>query len=160
MDRDEKLYEDDFYAWTQVQAAKLRHAADARVNLDLDFTNLAEEVEDLGRNQWDAVESALMRVIEHLLKLEHSPVADPRRGWRLSVLEHRRRAAKKLKQNPSLKPGLEEMLTSAWEDARALASLSLREDDVADGALPVDCPYTVREIFDTEWLPANRHGLS
>ena len=41
MDRDEHLYEDDFYAWTQVQAAKLRQAADARVNLDLDFANLA-----------------------------------------------------------------------------------------------------------------------
>ena len=160
MDRDDPLYEEDYYAWTQVQAAKLRHAADARVNLDLDFTNLAEEVEDLGRNQWDAVESALMRVIEHLLTLEYSPAREPRRGWALSVLEHRRRAQKKIKQNPSLKPSLAEMASAAWEDARALVAFSLEQDGVTDAELPVECPYSLHRILDAEWYPANRHGLS
>ena len=66
------LYDRDFYLWTQTEAAKLRRAGEARLNLDLDFDNLAEEVESMGRSQLRSLESTLARVIEHLLKLQHS----------------------------------------------------------------------------------------
>ena len=78
-------YHTDFYAWTQDQACRLREAAAARVNLPLDFENLAEEVEGMGRSQASAVGSHLARIIEHLLKLSYSPVEAPRAGWRRSV---------------------------------------------------------------------------
>ncbi len=159
MDRDEHLYEDDFYAWTQVQASKLRQAADARVNLDLDFANLAEEVEDLGKSERDAVQSALMRVVEHLLKLEHSPAGEPRRGWRASVTEHRTRAARKLKQNPSFKGQLADLFAEAWEDGRTLAVEGLAEDGIPPEDIPQECPYSFDQIRDQGWYPANRHGL-
>lgn len=43
------LYHRDFVAWSQAQAERLRRlAAGERVN-DLDWGNLIEEVEDLGR---------------------------------------------------------------------------------------------------------------
>ena len=45
-----ELYEQDFVAWTEKQAAQIRAAADAQSNLPIDWLNLAEEIEDLGKS--------------------------------------------------------------------------------------------------------------
>ena len=63
------LYERDFCHWTAEQAAALRAAAARRLDLALDFENLAEEIESLGRSDRRALVSHIKRVIEHLLKL-------------------------------------------------------------------------------------------
>jgi Domain of unknown function DUF29 len=83
------LYETDYYAWTKQQAAELRRLAAARANTTLDLENLAEEVESLGTIQLSGVKSQMRQVIEHLLKLEYSPGAEPRAGWRRTILEAR-----------------------------------------------------------------------
>ena len=83
--RPEQLYQDDFYAWTRDQAAALRDLADQRWNGPLDLLHLAEEVEDLGNAARSAVRSQLQRIIEHVLKLEYSPAAEPRTGWLNSI---------------------------------------------------------------------------
>jgi hypothetical protein len=79
------LYETDYYAWTKQQAAELRRLAKADASRTLDLDNLAEEVESLGRSDLATVRSHLRRIIEHLLKLEHSPSAEPRLGWNRSL---------------------------------------------------------------------------
>jgi Domain of unknown function DUF29 len=63
------LYEDDFFAWTQLQAKKLRRFARTRPNLPLDLGHIAEEIADLGTERRNAVRSWTARVIEHLLLL-------------------------------------------------------------------------------------------
>ena len=73
----EELYEQDFYVWTEVQAELLRQRRFETLDLD----NLIEEVEGLGDAKKSAVLSAVSVIIEHLLKLQHSPAQDPRRGW-------------------------------------------------------------------------------
>src|SRR5918994_4701875 len=83
------LYQTDYYAWTKDQATKLRALAAARVNSTLDLENLAEEVESLGRSDLNTVRSQVRRIIEHLLKLEFSPSAQPRAAWRYSIAEAR-----------------------------------------------------------------------
>ena len=90
------LYETDHYAWTQEQAALLRDMAARRVNSPLDLANLAEEVEDLGKGERDAVRSQVRRIIEHLLKLEFSPAAEPRGDWEDSVIDARDELADKI----------------------------------------------------------------
>src|SRR3974377_640294 len=69
-------YEDDFYAWTQHQAEVLRTmpVSDNR----FDREHVAEEIEDLGKSERDAVRSQIRRIIEHLLKLAYSPAEQPR----------------------------------------------------------------------------------
>ena len=59
------LYEQDFYAWSREQANALR-----RRGSGLDYDRLAEEVEDMGSAQRDAVESLCLQVLVHLIKLE------------------------------------------------------------------------------------------
>jgi hypothetical protein len=45
-----QLYEEDFVRWTEEQSRALRKASQSRVNLALDWQNLAEEIDDLGRS--------------------------------------------------------------------------------------------------------------
>src|SRR5438477_11259242 len=80
-------YEDDFYAWTQYQAEVLRSMR-TRDNR-FDRKNVAEEIEAVGRNERDAVRSQVRRILEHFLKLAHSPPGYPRSGWRGSIIDAR-----------------------------------------------------------------------
>lgn len=54
----------DFYLWPQKTAQALRSGDFSQIELD----DLIEEVEDMGNSQKDALESNLVRVIQHLLK--------------------------------------------------------------------------------------------
>lgn len=67
------LYEQDFMRWAEAQAEGLRRAAEAGSNLPLDWYNLAEEIESLGRSQRRELRSRLANIVEHLLKLQFSP---------------------------------------------------------------------------------------
>ncbi len=150
-------YEDDFYAWTQEQARLLREAARERINTPLDFENLAEEVESMGRSETRAVESSLSRILEHLLKLEFSPAADPRNGWKASVVEHRDRLARDIAASPSLRGKMD--VPDVYRLARKVAALGLERDGIRLSDLPADCPYDLNAILDEDWWPVNRHGL-
>ena len=114
------LYDEDFYVWTEVQAELLRQ----RQFGSLDLANLVEEVEGLGDAKKSAVLSNATVVVEHLLKLQFSPVADPRSGWIDSVLEHRNRLEFDL--TPRLRQILNDELGRVYEVARRTADRRLR----------------------------------
>lgn len=157
---DAELYETDFYAWTKVQADKLRRLEAARANLDLDLSNLAEEVEDLGKSERSALRSHLRRIIEHCLKLEWSPAADPRTGWMESIVDARAEAEESI--SPALLRDAESYLPKLYEQARRKASLGLKAhgETAAASTLPNQCPYTLDDLLRDDWYPTNRHGLS
>lgn len=151
------LYDADYYAWALEQAAVLRRLAASRVASDLDLANLAEEIEDLGKSQRYAVRSQLRRLIEHVLKLEYAGAADPRAGWRRTVLDARIELEDDL--TPTLRRDLEgdlQNLYAAARDQAAEALESYNEPDATIG-LPNDCPYSLLQLLDRQWLPANRH---
>lgn len=158
--RKDDLYRRDFYAWTRQQAAALRRLADTRPNVGLDAENLIEEVEGLGRTERRAVTSQLRRLMAHLLKLEHSPRREPRRGWLLTVRDARAEALDAL--TPTMRAEIGADLPSLYADARYLAQQQLARHRETDAArhLPSDCPYTLDQLLDRDWLPANRHGLT
>jgi hypothetical protein len=97
-----RLYEEDFVRWTEVQAKGLRDAARAGANLPLDWENLAEEVEDLGKSLRRELSSRIATIQEHLLKLDFSTATDPRRGWARTVLRERDEISRLLQDAPSL----------------------------------------------------------
>src|SRR5512132_56429 len=98
------LYEADFFAWTQQQAKELRRFARTRPNLPLDLPHLAEEIADLGKEQRNALRSWTIRIIEHLLLLEHSRTEAPRRGWIDEIANFRREID--LRLSPTLRRDL------------------------------------------------------
>ncbi|WP_448207886.1 DUF29 domain-containing protein [Azospirillum sp. sgz302134] len=150
-------YDDDFYAWTQEQARLLREAARERLNTPIDWTQVAEEIEDMGKSDLRTVNSHLARVIEHLLKLEFSPAQDPRGGWRKTVREQRSAAVDTLDDSPSLKGRVD--LAMAFRRGRGYAIDGLGQDRVEERLLPAECPYDLEQLLDEDWWPVNRHGL-
>jgi Domain of unknown function DUF29 len=154
------LHDRDFYAWTREQAAALRELAAQRWNGPLDLERLAEEIEDVGSERRDGVESQLVRLIEHLLKLEHSPSDRPRRQWLITVRSARMEADKRLTR--AIRNEIEPRLPALYDDVRYMAAQALADygEDEAASALPAACPYTLDQLLDRGWLPANRHGLT
>jgi Domain of unknown function DUF29 len=142
------LYDEDFYVWTQRQAELLR----ARKFEDLDLEHLIEEVAELGDTKLSAVLNNARVVMEHLLKLQHSPAADPRNGWRATVLEHRSRLEVEL--TPRLTQIMDAELPRMYRLARRSASVSMRDhgEHAAADAIPETCPYTADQITG-DWLP-------
>lgn len=157
--RSEDLYDDDFYAWTRDQAAALRRLQAERWNGPLDLAHLALEVEDLGSEQKWAVLSQLERVIEHVLKLEHSPSDRPRRPWMISVVDARGDIARRMTR--TIRREVEPELAASYRRAKRKAGLGLLDhgEDEAAAALPEDCPYALDDLLNDDWWPENRHGL-
>ena len=153
------LYQTDYYAWTRQQAAELRKLAAARVNTTLDLENLAEEVDSLGRSDLATVRSQLRRIIEHLLKLEHSPAVEPRFGWRESVVDARDIIPDVI--TATMRRDVEAELAKTYQQGRrrAEAALLRHSEGEAAGALPADCPYSFEQIVSHDWYPKNRHGV-
>ena len=127
------LYERDVYAWSLEQARLLR---EGRLN-EVDAENVAEEILDVGRNEYDKLESALRVLLMHMLKWDLQP--DKRtRSWENTIEIQRRHALRQLKENPSLKRRRTEAVSGAYEDARLLAS---SETDRDVDTFPETCPY-------------------
>ena len=68
MPKTNELYDQDFLLWTQEQATALRRAKNS--NLPLDWDNLAEEIESLGKSDRRQLKSQIRRILRHLFKLE------------------------------------------------------------------------------------------
>jgi len=144
----ERLYEEDFYVWSQRQAELLR----ARRFDALDLEHLIEEVEDLGESVYRSVRSRVRTIMEHLLKLEHSPAPEPRRGWRETIRTQRADLDEDL--TPALRPRIEAGLPRFYAKARRDAAAALRDygEQAAADALPETCPYSLDQITG-DWLP-------
>ncbi len=139
------LYEQDFHAWTQEQAAKLKAGRLA----ELDIGHLAEELESMGATERREVISRLTVLVMHLLKWRVQP---ERRGnsWRLTIEIQRGEVEDVLKQNPSLRPRLPEF----FEDVYARAVLkAAKETGIDRRQFPVNPPFTVQQALDAEFWP-------
>jgi hypothetical protein len=149
------LYEDDFYAWTQLQAKELRRFARSRPNLPLDLPHIAEEIADLGTELRSRLRSWTRRIIEHLLLLEHSPAQEPRRGWIVEIVNFRREISDHL--TGTLRRDLKRQLPRLYEEVRADLPKKLEpygEAHIAD-RFPGRCPYTLDQILGDFWPGSN-----
>lgn len=138
-------YEQDFYGWTQEQAALLR----AGRLTDLDITNLIEEIETMGRSEKRVLESRLSVLICHLLKWHFQP-SRLDNSWNYTIIEQRLKLKKVLIDNPGLKPELHKIITDAYEYAavKACHETGLRSD-----IFPNECPWTFEQLNDKNFYP-------
>ncbi len=139
------LYEKDFYAWANQQAALLRAG-----KLDAaDIANIAEEIESMGRTEKRELVSRLAVLLLHLLKWQFQP---ERRGksWQFSIREQRRKLHRHMRDNPSLKAVLSEAIVDAYEDAVADA---LKETSLPESIFPATCPFTYDQMADDGFWP-------
>jgi len=138
-------YAQDFYGWTQEQAALLRAG---RLS-ELDVGNLLEEVEAMGRGERKELASRLEVLLTHLLKWRFQPA---RRGnsWRSTIKEQRKRIADHVAENPSLLASLEEIFAKAYGYAVDAAE---RETGLDANTFPTECPWTFAETINEDFWP-------
>jgi hypothetical protein len=127
-------YADDIYGWAMEQAAALR-AGDLSV---LDRENLAEEIESLGRSEFNRLVSFYAPVQLHMLKWMHQP-SHRCASWAISISTHRQHVSLTIADNPKLKSRLDEAFERAYLQARHDA---IRETGLSPKTFPVDCPFT------------------
>jgi hypothetical protein len=143
------LYDQDFLLWTEREAGLLRAAA-GRSNEPLDWDNLAEEVESLGRSQVSELHRRLGRIVEHLLKLQFSPASEPRRGWGETVFQQRDDVQRLLEVSPTLRPRVPEILPGIGErTARLVASIleNYREFSAAEAVRAHGGRFAVEQVL-------------
>ena len=136
------LYETDVVTWSDRQADLLRRiAAGERVNDQVDWENVVEEIESVGQSQIDAVESLWTQAFLHDLKAEAWPLARDVDNWRPDARMFRHQA--KRKYRASMRQRID--LPGIYESA--LAGLPDTMDGTPPLPVPQACPVTVDELL-------------
>ncbi len=145
------LYEVDFYAWTQEQAALIQSGQWTGI----DVQNLVEEIESLGKQHRREMHSRLAVLLAHLLKWEYQP--NKRSGsWLATIRVQRRDMLRLLKESPSLKSYLKDAVMSAYTDAR---DLTIGETGLSKVTFPEEYGYSWAQIVDTQFSPGKSSKL-
>lgn len=149
------LYDTDFFRWSQVQAEAIRAAASVRINtpVPIDWENVAEEIEDLGKSVRRELRSRLCVVIEHLIKLSSSPAVEPRRGWHETVIRERSDIEQLLEENPSLERQVPELVGAEIRRAKKRAAISLEYHQESLTRPLDDLDFTPAQVLEN-WFPA------
>ena len=139
------LYDKDVYTWALQQADALRR----RSANEIDWENVAEEIESVGKTEARELESRYTILLTHLLKWRFQP--DLRsRSWEITIRVQRVSITRHLDENPGLKPRRDELLGAAYQVARLQA---VGETDLPEATFPESNPFTLSEAMDTEFWP-------
>jgi hypothetical protein len=131
-------YARDVYTWSQEQARAIR---EGRWD-DIDRDNVAEEIESVGRTEFNSLVSALRVLMLHMLKWDHQPERRTR-SWVLSIEAQRAELDDVLADNPGLRPRLGEAIARAYRRARIEAA---QETGFDEDAFPAVCPYSFEDV--------------
>jgi hypothetical protein len=140
------IYEEDYQQWLDNTVLLLKN----RQVDSLDYEHLIEELEALGREQKNAVESLVIQIIQHLLFYQYwsSEREDNERHWRGELIGFRTQLELRLTTN--LRNHLSNRLDYLYGKARKMAEVK------TDLKLPSASPYTLADILDEDWLPEIR----
>ncbi|BAU67220.1 hypothetical protein STA3757_46300 [Stanieria sp. NIES-3757] len=138
------LYDQDYYLWIEDLLNKIQ---EKRWD-EMDWDNLWEEIDDMGKSQKQRLTSNLRILLMHLLKWEFQPQKRSN-SWKYTIIEHRRRILEQLEYSPSLKNYLNSNFEATYQKARKDASL---ETNLSLNTFPNQCPYTIDVVLDENWF--------
>lgn len=140
------LYDEDFLDWTVKTAELIKNRQFDAV----DWDNVVEEIEALGRNDRDKLISSLKVLFTHLLKWAYQP--DKRTtSWENTIFRERTNITDYLEDTPSLS----QFLVPEWIEkaySRGL-KIAVKETGLDKSVFPRKCPYALEQILDEEFLP-------
>jgi hypothetical protein len=141
-------YERDYYGWIEQNVNSIRGG---RLD-EVDWMNVAEELEDMGKSEKRALRSQLARLLTHLLKWSHQ--TQRRRlsvnSWRATIEHARDTVLELLEENPSLKPAIPELFPAAYRDALAQV---VSETNLPKDRFPAKCPWSFAQTLDQDCWP-------
>lgn len=150
------LYDGDFFLWAARQAELLRSRAAGEIanDAELDWLNLAEEIESVGASQRSEVRRRLELICHHLLKWQYQPEHQSR-SWQGTIHVQRRDLLKLFEDSPSLRSFAadERVLRAAFRNGREDAE---RETGLL--RLPDVCPWTFDQIIHRDFWPDDTDG--
>lgn len=140
-----KLYGEDYVLWLERTARQLRE----RDTENLDWQNLAEEIEELGRSQKNAVESYLRQLLKHLLLYQYWTAQRDYcgDGWREEI-DNFRCELEILLRSRTLYHHAASIFETTYQKARNSAVIKTKLD-----LFPKECPYTLEQALDVEYFP-------
>ena len=140
-----QLYEIDDSQWLEETVKLLKN----QQFKEIDWENLIEELEDLGKEKKNAVVSLLEQVIRHLLLLEYWPSEREYNQvhWQEEIYNFRIQLKRRLTTN--LRNYLESELNSIYQDALGFVQIKTQKTV----KFPPDCPYSLDQLLDIDWLP-------
>jgi len=139
------LYEQDFNLWLEETVNLLK----TRQLSLIDYENLIEEIESMGKRDKKALESNLEQILMNLLKWQYQKNKRSN-SWRYSIIEHRNRLKKDFRDSPSLKPYFDDVLEDCYQTAREFAS---EQTGLDIKTFPIDIPFTKEQVLDSNYLP-------
>jgi hypothetical protein len=142
------LYDDDIVLWAEQQSALLRRLARGdRVNDQVDWRNIIEEIHDVGRSEFNHVRSLLTQAMRHMLKARAWPDARDAANWRADAIDFRQQARNRYSR--SMRRTIK--LAALYADAvRAMPTIN---EGVPLPSLPEACPWTLEELLDDSRVP-------
>lgn len=139
------LYDTDTFTWAMRQADALRR----RSANEIDWDNVAEEIESVGKTEARELRSRYVIVLLHLLKWTFQPEKRSR-SWEITIRTQRGLIAEHLGGNPGLKSRRDELFASAYFEARAEAAL---QTDLPIDTFPETNPFTLAQAMDPDFWP-------
>jgi hypothetical protein len=137
------LYDRDFYAWANEQAALLREGKLG----DADVEHIAQEIESMGKTEKRELARQLAALIPHLLKWRFQPFMRSA-TWEVSIKVQRNCLVDHLEDNPSLKPLIGNVIDKAYRDA---VLKSMLETGLPESVFPKICPWSFDEMMDPDF---------
>ncbi|MGB8843229.1 MAG: DUF29 domain-containing protein [Aliidongia sp.] len=144
---DPSLYDRDFYAWANEQAALLRAGKLSAADIE----NIAEEIESMGRTEKRELVNRLTVLLLHLLKWQYQPILQGP-SWQVSIRNQRFDIIDHLADNPSLKSAVVEAMTRAYREAIGEAGLAT---GLPERTFPTECPWSFDRIMDAAFWPGD-----
>jgi hypothetical protein len=139
-----ELYETEYDRWLSETVRLLKN----RQLKKLDYENLIEELEALGRSEKSAVKSLLLQIIIHLMLYQfwRSESKINANHWAGEIIIFRVQLEDKLTTN--LRNYLENELPKIYQNA-----LLIVQKKTQLNSLPEQCPYSLQELLDKNWFP-------
>ena len=142
----QSLYERDYYTWALQQARALK---EHRLE-ELDWENLADELEGLAKTERRELRSRLEVLLEDLLKWQFQATRRSR-SWRAIIAVQRLKIREHLDENPGLKPSIPDIVAQAYKAARVdLTTRFLRSSEPQP---PMSSPWTFEHVMDEQFWP-------
>src|ERR1017187_5391674 len=139
------IYDEVFLEWPRRSAELLRAGRFEQADIE----HIAEEIEDMGIRDLRALDSPLEVLLAHLLKWGFQREKRSR-SWEKTIAVQRKGVERLLERNPSLRRRIKMDLTSNYRFAVRLAAI---ETGLPKSHFPAECPFTVEQILDPEFLP-------
>lgn len=138
-------YDQDFYGWTVEQVALLQRKQFDQIDLE----HIIEEIESMGKAERNQLRNRLTVLLMHLLKWQYEP-SHRCTSWVQTIREQRRAIPRLIKDNPSLKSSLADLLLDAYSNAVEDAA---DETNLPISLFPTECPWLYADFMDKEFFP-------